>query len=80
MEDAMKPVLASQTIRYILLALIAYVVKTFGLPALPAELHGEIVTAVVFLLDALIPWAMLMAARARVRATERLKVWWRADA
>lgn len=76
-----KPAIQSQTMRWLLVALIAYAVKVFALPAIPGDVQNEVVNAMIMLLDitinVLIPAAMLRAAQGRMRATTAIQGWFK---
>lgn len=64
-----KSLIQSRTTIWALSALLAYLVKTFGLPMLPADVNGELVTVIQMALEAFIPVAILAAIWFRKKAT-----------
>lgn len=74
-----KPAIKSQTMRWILVAFIAYMVKEFAIPMMPANVSNELVEAMIHIIstltDVMIPAALTMAARARLKAHQAIEGW-----
>lgn len=63
-----KSLIESRTTQWALAALLAYLVKLFGLPLLPADVNGELVAVIQMALEAFIPVAILAAIWFRKKA------------
>ena len=70
-----KALIQSRTTIWALSALLAYLVKQFGLPLLPADVNGEIISVIQLALEAFIPVAILAAIWFRKQATAVIDRW-----
>lgn len=72
-----KPAIQSQTMRWLIVAFFAYLVKALAIPMMPQNVSNELVEATIQImvasLDFVIPAAMVMAARARMRAHQAIQ-------
>lgn len=67
--DQTKSLIRSRTTIWALSALLAYLIKLFGLPMLPADVNSELISVIQLVLEAFIPLAILMAIWFRRQAT-----------
>jgi len=65
----------SRTMQWLLAALIAYLVKNFGLPMLPGEVSAEMVGFIQDILLLFIPFAIAAAMYFRKQATKIIDRW-----
>lgn len=74
-----KPAIKSQTMRWILVAFLAYLVKEFAIPMMPSNVSNEIIEAMIHIIstltDVIIPAALFYAARARLKAHQAIEGW-----
>ena len=63
-----KPLTQSETFQWIVVTVIVYLVRQFGLPALPEGVQGEVVNIVGIVIDIAIPVMLGLAAKARMKA------------
>lgn len=74
-EAQTKALIQSRTTLWALSALIAYLLKLFGLPMLPADVNGEVVAVIQMALELFIPFAILAAVYFRKKATAVIDRW-----
>ncbi len=65
-----KPLTGSDTFRWAAGAIVAYLIRRFALPELPAEVNGEVVNVIIMAVDVSIPVMMAMAIRGRAKARQ----------
>ncbi len=66
--DNTKPLTQSETFQWIVVTVIVYLVRQFGLPALPDGVQGEVVNIIGLIIDGAIPVMLALAAKARMKA------------
>jgi hypothetical protein len=67
-NDNTKPLTQSETFQWIVVTVIVYLVRQFGLPALPEGVQGEVVNIIGIVIDVAIPVMLGLAAKARMKA------------
>jgi hypothetical protein len=76
-----KPAIHSQTMRWLLVAFVAYAVKAFGIPMLPDDITGELVDVIINMLDVainvILPAALFRAAQGRMKAEQAISGWFK---